>query len=126
VHQPALAIEEGQRYARRIARNIAIIPGEQDLFFNGHARFAVSNLLDKLHVPPGLRAELASVVIAGAAPFRLLGWQLIPLFAGYLAGFATDAQAGISEKAHRLLPWQGGLFAQWLEYLRYLHVFTLL
>jgi hypothetical protein len=48
---------------------------------------------------------LLGIIIARAAPFRIDGWELIPLLAGNLARFAANADTGIGEEAQCRLLW---------------------
>ncbi len=50
-------------------------------------------------------SQLSGIIIASATPFRIGGWELIPLLAGNFARFTADADTGISEEAQRGLLW---------------------
>ena len=59
------------------------------------AESRLGRLLDKLHVPPRLRADCASVVVGEAAPIQSVFGDVVPLFARDFASFAADAECGI-------------------------------
>src|SRR5699024_7027582 len=63
-------------------------------------RDALGVLFDERHVPPGVRAERARVVVGGAEQFEVpVGGDVVPLLAGDLAGLAADADGGVGEEA---------------------------
>src|SRR5262249_17145522 len=64
-----------------------------------------AELLDELHMAPVNAVEVPRVLVAVAtqrANAAVRGGQLVPLFAGDLAGLAPDAHRRIGEKPHRL------------------------
>jgi len=56
------------------------------------------HLLDKSDVPPGGRAQAASIVVTFARQSVTVGGKLIPLLARYLTGFTAYTYAGVGEK----------------------------
>jgi len=64
-------------------------------------------------VPPGVRRELARVVVAHARERQVVGRQRVPFLARNFAGFAADAHRGVGEEAVLLAGFYanaGGLF----------------
>src|SRR5262249_61907813 len=64
-----------------------------------------AELFDELHMAPVNAVEVPRVVVAVAtqrANAAVRGGQLVPLFAGDLAGLAPDAHRRIGEKPQRL------------------------
>src|SRR5699024_2226427 len=58
------------------------------------------SLLDEGDVPPGVRAQLPGVVIAGAEDLQVAVDRVaVPLLARHLAGLAADADRGVGEEA---------------------------
>jgi hypothetical protein len=60
----------------------------------------LSVLLDKHHVPPRGRAEMAGVVVGIARPHEPVIGHFIPFFARDFAGFATNAHSWIGEETN--------------------------
>ena len=67
-------------------------------------RFARSicrlGMLNESDMPPGRGGKRYSIVIAIACKRVAIGRELVPLFAGNLAGLTANAERGISEKSH--------------------------
>ena len=60
---------------------------------------AAGRLLDEGHVPPGVGAERAGVVVRHAQQVEVLARRhAVPLLAGHLAGLAADADRGVGEE----------------------------
>ena len=105
-HQPptgAAAVHQlvdGQLVARRRGAE-QLVKGQLMACRHGVGRIMArgpsirGELLDELHMPPGGAGELGGVVIAVAGPFEAVRRELIPLFAGDLAGLAADADRGV-------------------------------
>ncbi len=74
---------------------IAVVQSAGDLMS------ALFRLFEEHHVPPCRCSERRGVVVGMAGPTDVIGGNMVPFFAGHLAGFATNAKRWVGEKADR-------------------------